>query len=103
MPGGSRGLVQFQREAPKKGVAPWPEATTWTSGDRSVLIAFPDDPQSPSEGPLGYASQWLEGGRVCQVVVRNTSTQPATFDWIVTGPTHAIANWDVSVPLTSSQ
>jgi len=95
-PGGSDCLVQLQRQAPRTGVPPYLDATTWTSGDARVLIAFPDDATFPSEHPLGYASQWLRDGAACRVVVRNASTAPATFDWIVTGPSDAVADWDVS-------
>jgi hypothetical protein len=95
-PDGSDCLVQLQRQAPRTGVPPYPDATTWTGGDAQVLIAFPDNPAFPSEHPLGYASNWLRDGAACRVVVRNTSTEPATFDWIVTGPCDAVADWDVS-------
>ena len=97
IPGGGRGLVQFQRQPPKKGVQPFPEATTWT-GDGKVRIAFPDDPVLPAEGQLGYVSYWLEDGRVCETVVRNATAEPVTFDWIVTGATDAVVNWDLSSP-----
>ena len=100
IPDGSRGLVQFQRENGKTGVPPYPEATTWT-GDRAVLIAFPEDTKLPGELALGFASQWIEDGRTLQVVVRNTSARPATFDWIVTGPSDAVATWDVSGAATA--
>jgi hypothetical protein len=95
-PGGDDCLVQLQRRAPKTGVAPYPGATTWTNGDARVLIAFPDDAAFPAEQPLGYASQWLRDGAACRVVVRNTSTAPATFDWIVTGTSDAVVDWDAS-------
>jgi hypothetical protein len=96
-PRGGGCLVQLQRQAPRTGVPPHPESTTWT-GDDGVRIAFPDNPMSASEQPLGYASNWLKDGAACRVVVRNTSSEPATFDWIVTGPFDAVADWDVSSP-----
>jgi len=102
-PGGGDCLVRLQRQAPKTGVPPYPDATTWTSGDARVLIAFPDNAASSVEHPLGYSSQWLRDGAACRVVVRNTSTEPTTFDWIVTGPSDAVADWDVSAPVTSSK
>ncbi len=94
IPDGSRGLVRFQRGEPTKGVAPYPDATTWI-GDGKVTIAFPDMAAS-SEGPLGYAQIWLEDGRVCRVVVRNADARPVTFGWSVKGPSDAVANWDLS-------
>jgi hypothetical protein len=97
-PGGGDCLVQLQRRASRTGVSPYRDATTWTGGDGDVLVAFPDVPISSSEQPLGYASNWLRHGAACRVVVHNTSSEPATFDWIVTGPFDAAADWDVSSP-----
>jgi hypothetical protein len=94
IPGGGEGWVQFHRQAPRRGVMPWPEALTWT-GDGKVLITFVDEARVP-ESPLGFASWTLKEGRPCRVVLRNVDTQPASFDWIVKGSPAVVADWDVS-------
>ena len=91
---GGHGFVHFQREAPRKGVAPCPGATTYTSDGR-VLIAFPGT-TVPDEHPLGYAQAGFEAGRGLRVILRNASTEPATFDWVVTGSGDIVADWDVA-------
>lgn len=97
VPDGGRSLAQFWRELPRKGVRPYPEATTWNSkgDDGAVLLAFPGT-TLPEEHPMGYAQQWMVDGGRCRVVVRNASDRPATFTWVVTGSSDAVADWDLS-------
>jgi len=95
VPDGGSGYVVFQREAGRKGVEPFPEATTWTS-DGKILITFVDAPFPSGEHPLGYASWNIGDGLARRVVVRNTDDRPVTFDWIVRSSSNAIADWDVS-------
>jgi hypothetical protein len=92
--GGSVGLVKFHAMPSSVGVPPHEEATTW-NGDGRVLIAFSDTALA-EERPLGYAQQWLPDGCAIRVVVRNTTTQPSTFTWTVTGSSDAVVDWDVS-------
>ena len=68
-----------------------------------MLVAFPDDVAFPAEQPLGYASQRLRDGAACRVGVRNASAEPATFDWIVTGSSDAVADWDVSATAATTK
>ena len=99
VPDGGTGYVLFQRQAPRRGVEPYPEALAWT-GDGKVTIAFVDEARVP-EGSLGFASWTLKEGRPCRVVLRNLDTQPASFDWIVKGSPAVVADWDVSGAATA--
>ena len=89
---GGAGCVQFQRQAPRRGVEPCPEAWNWT-GDGKVLITFVDETLVP-ESPLGFASWLLKDGHPCRVVLRNADAQPASFDWIVKGSPGVVAKWE---------
>jgi hypothetical protein len=100
IPDGSRGLVAFQRQPPRKGVEPLPESWNY-SGDPKVQIAFPDNPLMDQEGPLGYAQQWIDDGSVCRVILRNHDTAPQSFQWIVSGGSGVLADWDLRSPAES--
>jgi hypothetical protein len=97
---GSGGFVVFTRGDPKIAGPETPfSGSTIYPGDDAIVISFPDDPPGvPLETTFSYASHGLADGRVCRVVLRNTSNAPATFIWTVRGPSDAVADWDVSSP-----
>lgn len=93
-PDGGRSLVQFHSGEPRKGVPPHPEMTTWVGSDE-LLVTFPDS-VLPGERRMGYAQLGVDGDHSFTVVVRKAATEPATFGWIVTGTSDAVAHWDLS-------
>ena len=88
---GADGLVQLYASEPKRGAPPSAESATWI-GDGRILVAFPDS-TLPEERPLGYAQRGLEPGRPWRVVLRNPSSEPVTFRWVVAGRAGVTADW----------